>query len=150
MSYRPISNQYGFQFLNDLLTILRLNQKAKHLKSKMGSYVLEQLLLLFVFDPHSGRIPSLSSESGACPLSIIKSMIELCSVLRDLACSLIDKERSEIQYDLILLHMKYAIETQQKEAYKQVHFAFQVYFYFYLTKRGKKFEDTKWTIRNRK
>ena len=104
----------------------------------------------FVFDPHSGRIPSLSSESGACPLSIIKSMIELCSVLRDLACSLIDKARSEIQYDLILLHMKYAIETQQKKAYKQVHFAFQVYFYFYLTKRGKKFEDTKWTIRNRK
>ena len=104
----------------------------------------------FVFDPHSGRIPSLSSESGACPLSIIKSMVELCSVLRDLACSLIDKARSEIQYDLILLHMKYATETQQKTAYKQVHFTFQVYFYFYLTKRGKKFEDTKWTIRNRK
>ena len=48
MSYRPISNQYGFQFLNDLLKILRLNQKAKHLKSKMGSYVLEQLLLLLL------------------------------------------------------------------------------------------------------
>ena len=48
MSYRPISNQYGFQFLNDLLKTLRLNQKAKHLKSKMGSYVLEQLLLLLL------------------------------------------------------------------------------------------------------
>ena len=46
MSYKPISNQYGFQFLNDLLKTLRLNQKAKHLKSKKGSYVLEQLLLL--------------------------------------------------------------------------------------------------------
>jgi hypothetical protein len=47
MSYKPISNQYGFQFLNDLLKTLRLNQKAKHLKSKKGSYVLEQLLLLY-------------------------------------------------------------------------------------------------------
>ena len=46
MSYKPISNQYGFQLLNDLLKTLRLNQKAKHLKSKKGSYVLEQLLLL--------------------------------------------------------------------------------------------------------
>jgi hypothetical protein len=47
MSYKPISNQYGFQFLNDLLKTLRLYQKAKHLKSKKGSYVLEQLLLLY-------------------------------------------------------------------------------------------------------
>ena len=68
----------------------------------------------FVFDPHSRCISGLSN---ACHLSIHKSMVELCCFLCDLPCSLTDKARNKIQYDLQFLHMKHATETQQKKAY---------------------------------
>ena len=44
-------------------------------------------------------------------------MVELCHFVCDLACSLTDKALNEIQYDLQLLHIKYATETQQRKAY---------------------------------
>ena len=62
----------------------------------------------YVFDPHSRCVSGLCAGDGACHVSVYSSLVNLCSYLRDLACSLTNRPLSEVQFDLHTVNMKYA------------------------------------------